>query len=259
MKVDANWKTVMEPFMEAYHIAQTHPEITHHTGVDRWNIDAVGNAYKVTDDGSGWGDYAGRGAVDGIPPSPIPGLSAIDFSVISNKALHDGIDAALMQTWQLDIQQELYHEKGLRDFEYILAFNQRLYEEADRRGMAILPADQGGGAAYGFVFPNIVITASYGNAFIQRTRPDSLDPEKTIVEFYAVSLPQNDDQVKRPKRIGPLEYEDWGFVVQQDLSNIEKVQRGVKTKGFTDAFFSGTYEALIVNFHRTLETYIDRY
>jgi hypothetical protein len=73
-----------------------------------------------------------------------------------------------------------------------------------------------------------------------------------------VSLPQREDKIKRPRRVGPLEYEDWGFVLQQDLSNIEKLQRGVKSQGFAETSFSGRYESMILNFHRALETYLDR-
>ncbi|MGW4339527.1 aromatic ring-hydroxylating oxygenase subunit alpha [Rhodococcus koreensis] len=262
MKVEANWKTLMEPFMEAYHIAQTHPEITDHIGVDNWSSDIIAPYVTNGADGSGWNDYSGGG--DNDPDSMKiafsggdAGLNMIDFSVVSDEALHDGIDAALMQDWQRDIQREVYNDKGLRDMEYVAEFSKQLYAEAERRGMPIPPMSEGGGNGFGFIFPNIVITSSYGNAFVMRTRPDGTDPERSIVEWYAVALPERDQKGKRPKRQGPLEYEDWGFVVQQDLSNIEKIQRGVRTDGFTDAFFSPKYEALVLHFHKTLEKYLD--
>jgi phenylpropionate dioxygenase-like ring-hydroxylating dioxygenase large terminal subunit len=259
MVIDANWKTVMEPFMESYHTAQTHPEIAGQSTVDDFDHKAFGTGYDYAPDGSGWGAASARGPADGgVPPGPLPGMNAIDYSIISNQALHDGIDSALMQDWQIAAQNELYHQQGLRDFEYMMAFNERMYAEAAARGMDVPRPEQGGGHGYGFIFPNIVVTAMYGNAFIQRTRPVGTDPEKALVEWYAVALPQKDHKAKRPKRIGPLEYEDWGFVVQQDLSNIEKIQRGVKTAGFTGARFSERYEGLILNFHRKLEEYLDR-
>ena len=258
MIVDANWKTVQEPFMEAYHVAQTHPEIANGISLDDWNQSDYNSIYTYGSDGSGWSSGMPRILDNGIPPGPVPGINAIDYSVISNQALHDGIDAALMQDWQVAIMREFYHEKGLRDFEYVGAFNEKMYAEAAERGMDIPPPEVGGGGGYGFIFPNIVYTSMYGNAFLQRTRPHGTDPEKTIVEFWALGQPQNDYKEKRPKRIGPLEYEDWGFVAQQDLSNIEKLQRGVKTTGLKEAYFSESYEGLILNFHRVLETYLDR-
>jgi len=256
MTIDANWKTVIEPFMEAYHVAQTHPEIAGHHGIDEWDQSVYIQGYNYRADGSGTMRYEPTG--DGIPPAPFPGMDAIEYQVMSNEALHDGIDGATMQDWQLAIQKELFHDQGLRGFEYVAAFNERLYAEADERGMAIPKPEEGGAFGFGYIFPNTVITADYGNAFIQRVRPHGTDPEKAIVEWYAVALPEKDTKVKRPKRIGPLEYEDWGFVVQQDLSNIEKIQRGVKARTFTEAHFSERYEGMILHMHRTLEEYLER-
>ena len=256
MNINANWKTVMEPFLESYHIAQTHPEIAGHVQLDDWQHENIATGYVYAADGGGWG--ANPPATDGVPPGPMPGISMIDNMIVTNEAMHDGIDAALMRDWQIEIQNELYHKQGLRDLEYLAAFNERLYAQAEERGMDMVALADGGGFAFGFLFPNIVITAMYGNAFIQRVRPDGTDPEKSITEWYVVGLPEADFKAKRPKRVGPLEYEDWGFVAQQDLSNIEKLQRGVKSAGFTEAKFSEPYEGLILHFHRALEKYLDR-
>jgi phenylpropionate dioxygenase-like ring-hydroxylating dioxygenase large terminal subunit len=255
MTVDANWKTVQEPFMEAYHIAQTHPEITANIGVDRFDIERMSQVYQVIPEGHGWGSFD-RTTTD-ISRGPVDGISAIDWGVISNRALYDGIDAGLMLDWQIAIQDELYYNQGLRESEYMVKFHELLYAEADRRGVAIPSLEEGAGGGYGFLFPNIVITSGYGNAFVQRTRPDGNDPEKTIVEFWALSLPGSDHKPKKPHRTGPLQYEDWGFVLQQDLSNIEKLQRGCKSEAFSDLYFSDRYEGLILNMHRTLEGYLD--
>jgi len=255
MQVPANWKTMIEPFMEAYHVAQTHPELGSHLSVDKVTPEWAGNdVYEVVENGSGWQSMSP--ATINVPP-PIDGISPADYIYNSMIGLADGIDSALLQQWQVDILKNAYASRGQRGDEFLGTYHQQMYAEAERRGMPIPPLAEGAGSGYGFIFPNIVITAFYGNAFIQRVRPDGTDPEKVITEWWAVSLPTPEHKPRKPKLEGPLEYEDWGFVVQQDLSNIEKLQRGVRSQAMGDVYFSVKYEQLILNFHRAIESYLD--
>ena len=52
--------------------------------------------------------------------------------------------------------------------------------------------------------------------------------------------------------------EKWGAVLAQDFSNMEWVQKGMKSRGFRGTLPNPHQERKITNFHRVLSRYMGR-
>jgi hypothetical protein len=117
-----------------------------------------------------------------------------------------------------------------------------------------------------FVFPNFIPWA--GNAFpmAYRVRPNGDDHESSIFEVLVMMwLPEGAPRPKdSPLKMTPPD-EPWGAVaelgglgpiIDQDMVNLVKFQRGIRSDGITQVHFANYQERNIRNLHQNLEQFI---
>jgi phenylpropionate dioxygenase-like ring-hydroxylating dioxygenase large terminal subunit len=246
IELDANWKVAQEAFLEAYHIMQSHPEISMGASGEDFDADAFRD-YALHPLGHGW-------QRSGKLLAPVRGVSATDWLVANDAALLEGANTWITRR-QHEIQQAL-QAQGLSGDAFMEAFVRELHEEAATRNVP-LPPPSPEQTGFWHVFPNTTLIAAYGHALIYKFRPSGRNPEASIFDVYAVSIPPADaPEPPRPQRRGPVPREEWPFVLRQDIRNIERQQPGLRSRGFEATTLSPHYETRISNMHRALDRYL---
>ena len=107
------------------------------------------------------------------------------------------------------------------------------------------------GLAWG-LFPNQNILHGVTFALCYRVRPFGDDPNKCIFESYALErFPEGEVPETTWVHAEPTG-ENWGSVLAQDFSNMEFVQKGMKSSGFRGPMPNPHQEQKVINLHRNL-------
>lgn len=107
------------------------------------------------------------------------------------------------------------------------------------------------------MFPNTIIL--HGITFIlgYRARPNGFDPDSCIFEVFVLErFPEG--QEPKPENVYQPDQsqEKWRLVLTQDFSNMGEVQKGIESWGFAGPRPNPVQEQAVINFHRTLATYM---
>lgn len=256
VRLEANWKMAQEAFFEGWHVMRTHPQLTMGTDEDfpHANIDYLPHENGNFHFQGGVGEASSTG-LDGARPEDLVWAN-IDFL----KVLGETFDA-YPRPRDINVLEGLrYTATDPESFQ--TEFMTRLFEFYAGAGMPLPMCEPEAYSRWGgvfFVFPNYFILPMFGEAAIYRCRPDGLDPEACIFEFWAVSLKPAHEHVGRAVFGGIVDKEDeveLPLIPRQDFSNIERQQRGVHARGFDRLRLSLAYECGIANMHQELDRYI---
>jgi hypothetical protein len=107
------------------------------------------------------------------------------------------------------------------------------------------------------VFPNFIFLMGPDAGLFYRIRPNGDDRESCIYDIWSLVryAPGAEPDVKHEF------YENWrdadlGLILSQDFTNMELVQRGMKSSSFQAARTNPLQESPLVNFHRALRDYL---
>ena len=254
---DCNWKVALEAFMEPYHVAATHPQLTRY-----------GDFYA-------WSKVQGLHGNDGYdtPEHAEEGSAATTTVHRTGK----GADARVMMG---EMQKEFWETVGASTTQVLVDAALRLVDElpegtpahevhshwlasckADYAAMGVewpeISDEQMAKAGLAWhVFPNMGILQGPTFALCYRTRPHGTDPDKCIYEAYAIER-YGDGREPRTEWVyaDPTE-ENWRKVIAQDFSNMEMVQLGLKSRGFRGNLPNPHQERKVTNLHRNLANYM---
>jgi nitrite reductase/ring-hydroxylating ferredoxin subunit len=248
----ANWKVVVDAFNEGYHISATHPEIL------QWKDDTA-LEYEV------FRTHTRYGGAGEPKPSPRLGLDLADVDQQQLLALkiQDLIDslpgyfgpddlAALHEVQQTALPD------GMSAGEFYL---RRRRNGATARGLdwSHLTDEQVLGGDDVLVFPNFLGPAVGGGWFVYRCRPNGDDPHSSIFELW--TLEERADgapDTPMPERQwypDPWAH-DWGLVVNQDLANFARIQRGLRVPEGGGLRWNRRQEMGVRRFHEVLDRYL---
>jgi len=240
--VRCNWKVALEAFLEAYHLARTHPQMIAYTGdvqaeYDNWgphsriltptNVSAVLAASTFTDDEILEAATELRRSLVQNPDLPVPELGE-----------GESVRSALARAVREDAKAFGFDFGGLSDSEIF------------------------DGIEY-FVFPNVVTFRSAVGHICYRFLPDpSGDPALSSFEVFflspmppAVDRPKDCDIVRLELGQTTADVSDVtgfvGNVLSQDMSNMPRIQQGLNE--LDKVYFAERQEAVIVLFHRQLD------
>jgi phenylpropionate dioxygenase-like ring-hydroxylating dioxygenase large terminal subunit len=247
--LDANWKVAQEVFHEGYHVMQTHPQLTMGAGL-AYPADNV--EYTVFENG-----HARFQA-------------AADADVGARRTNADEFIAGLRVLWEG--QDAMVLEQDLRVFESIrdtvpddVDFGQAaigaLYQHAAAEGIPMPPPGEHlqlwGGEI--FLFPNYFMLPMFGNSLAYRSRPYEDDPERCRFEIWSLTTyPEGHDpgRARVQGRYAKDDLDNWGLIPRQDMSNIERIQRGLHSRGFTESRLATQWERAVSNMHEELDRYL---
>jgi phenylpropionate dioxygenase-like ring-hydroxylating dioxygenase large terminal subunit len=246
VRIECNWKIALEAFLEAYHILSTHPELAPDHIDDEYDPDAM--QYSVDPErGHGW--IGENGVVSEL-------MSPAENMIVNNRVMLPGVEGWLTQA-QFDTMEQFWARvpDELTEDEFLVQFHAQVYVDGEAIGVPVPPRPSLGHA---YVFPNSALISYLGNTLWYRFLPDAKDPEVCTWEIWAVSQRPADEPVVRPELQELTHQRELPPVYQQDASNMELQQRGIRSRGFTHDIYAPRYENMITNMHRVLDRYLAR-
>ena len=112
-----------------------------------------------------------------------------------------------------------------------------------------------------FLFPNYFMLPMFGNSLAYRSRPYRDDPERCRFEIWSLTTyPESHDpgRARLDGRYAKDDIENWGLIPRQDMSNIERIQRGLHSRGFRASRLATEWERAVSNMHEELDRYLAR-
>ena len=241
--IPANWKVVTEAFLETWHVMSTHPQVMPYTG-------EFNSQYDVTVSRPHYSRL--------IIPMGIPSPFVKDR--VSQEEMVN------VMKWMLDrSEEELALPPGMSIREYAAQLSrERMSQVTNGRNFAHKTDSEMIDAIVYFTFPNLIIWGGYTN-LIYRFRPWR-DHEHALMEVML--LPPRPLNVPTPpsapfhllpegqtfsdaKEIG-----GFGPFFDQDLGNMQWVQKGMKASRKRAVTLAAYQESQIRHFNRTLDTYV---
>jgi phenylpropionate dioxygenase-like ring-hydroxylating dioxygenase large terminal subunit len=229
---NCNWKASVDAFNEAYHVAGTHPQLMSWLEDRDVQIDCYERHSRYL----------------------------IPFGVVSTH-IEDGTGISeglknYMRMYGMD--PDRFDGNGL---EVRRAVQKHLRKNGKAMGFDFseLNDDQLSDDYHYMIFPNITMNIHCNSVMIFRQRPHESDPNRMYwdLQNYAL-IPEGQPWPARPPhrhmRHGD---ESLGEVLDQDASNLPKVQKGMNSAGFRGLWMS-SQELRIRHFHKTIDDYLFR-
>ena len=186
---------------------------------------------------------------------PITQSDPVGF-VATLKTMWQG-SQSLTNERQVEIAEEVI--KAVPNDQFYEEFFQRVYDDAAARNVDIPPPDPEM-SGHWTAFPNYTGIASLGCSMTYRSRPHPMDPNKCIFDFWALEIPPEGTPVTRPQ-IAADDAPQWDdlWFLQQDNSNIERMQTGIRSRAHKYQRIAPDLEKMIVNWHQVLDQHLAKY
>jgi len=237
VEVDCNWKTSVDAFNEAYHIAGTHPDTLDVNDDVDVPIDCYERHTRM-----------------------ILKLAVASPRHPEHGKVNDRIREAFLATAGIDPQG---FTGGAEDVRPAIAKSVREVQgPALGADFSELHDPQLVDDFHYTVFPNLTFNIFGRSAWLFRHRPHPTDPQKMLFDFWnllrapAADVPRaqhqhhvlTDELCLEPVGGG-------GELLSQDFYNLPRIQKGMNSSGF-EGLHLGDQELRIRHFHRTLDGYV---
>jgi phenylpropionate dioxygenase-like ring-hydroxylating dioxygenase large terminal subunit len=246
--VPANWKVVIEAFIENHHVGATHPQLAPYTGDANSQYDVLS-------------DHVTRA----IAPHGYPGLGYEGARLTPEQILQH----AMRNGNRVGELVGPAFEAGMYERHYLAGIGRKNLETLTGRDLSDrCDADFLDGFSYD-LFPNFHLWGSLGKKLSYRFRPVGLDHEKTLMEVFLYKLAPLDSPIPPPAQMRMLaEGEKWADtqaelsylagVFDQDEANMGPTQEGLRALGERPIHFGRYSEVRCRNLHRMIDVYIAR-
>lgn len=254
--VKCNWKVALEAFNEFYHVTGTHPQLQRYQDdISRCEIHGDHSMMKYPPELNGpFGAPAARTKL-GIPSD-------------MRQALVDSVrefERTLKSLWSpravLATHRLLNELPPDVPVDVALGKMVQYWKEAaegEGAGWPSITPEQMDKAGYDWhVFPNFIFLMGMDSGLYYRIRPNGDDIGSCIFDIWSLVryVPGGEPDIEHEF------YENWrdcdlGLILTQDFTNMEQVQKGMKSSGFTVARTNPLQESPLVNFHRALRAYL---
>lgn len=248
----ANWKNALDAFSENYHHMGLHPQTLFYLDDTNFTCWRHGIHSAIEASPGAFGRPSPR--VSDAPSRPDRLLAGIkDLADLSTMS-EDDVAA---------VNQLLHRVDGLsEDVTLSSFFAQVRRDQAAAAGIDLSHITDNHmllGRNFN-IFPNFTTAGNALDGFVFRFRPKGLDPESCYLDLWQLErLPKDhavDRKVPRSFHTDWRSYDGWGRILSQDMTNIERVQRGMRSEAF-QFLRLGRQETCIRNFHRALTSYVE--
>lgn len=236
--IDANWKATLEAFLETYHVAATHPQAARFANDCDAQYDTLSpNLTRMLE------------AV-GVPITALAGK-------VSEQQIADRAQHALPREFWREVPEDVRARTFLAE-RYREGLSATWGTDLSGASEAeLLDADQ-----Y-HLFPNFFPWLGYYLPIAYRFRPWGDDPGQSLMEIMLLH-PRPDDG--SPVETAPMVLlepgESWtkvpgferlGMLLDQDVDNLVRVQRGLRFRGSRELAVADYQEIRIRHYHRRLD------
>jgi phenylpropionate dioxygenase-like ring-hydroxylating dioxygenase large terminal subunit len=275
--VPCNWKTVLDGFLEAYHVPGTHPQLARY---DRSNHNIAtpkeleSRSWAPT---AVFGKFARYSTVGRKQTARTTEQRAKkDPTARSTRGAPD-----LRHSFAANVEyiahdmRALENERSLRAAELLRTtetpegmnvgqhYLQLLREVSVADGLDwqdITPEQWAAAGTAWLVFPNTILLPNQGCVIGYRARPMSKDPDTCLFEAFSLEqVPVAEYEVKRdfaPQFFDDHRHADVGDILTQDLDNCENITVGMHSPSFDGHYLSGEQEMTIYNAHAAADRYL---
>lgn len=256
----ANWKTVLEGFNEAYHVQTSHPQLLSF-------IEDYTNSGAFGPHSAFWYDPLPDNMTRYKPSSRLGRSVDPDYRQYIMgyvREMHEQLGAAI--TPRAFHAAERMMEEVPADAtsgEVLMRWRQLWQEaaEAEGAGWPSLTPDEIRAARQDWhIFPNAVfLLAGLDGLLMYRARPFPGDPDRCYFDVWSLVRygPGDEPPLKREYYANWRDCK-WGRILSQDFANLERVQRGMKSRGFRGARPNPVQERPVSNFHRSLHEFVEK-
>jgi len=253
----SNWKTALEAFMEPYHVAGTHSQLLKYGEFYAYSkayglhgvsgFDQRDAAAKMSQ-----GSTVTRAGKGKDPRVSTYELARENFETVNYAASTETIVNAAKR-----LVDEL--PEGTPPDQVVKHWLASARADDAARGViwpTISPENMAEAGLAWHIFPNMSVLQGVTFALCYRARPYGDDPNQCIFEPYALERFPEGQAPKTEWVYADATAEKWGAVLAQDYSNMEWVQKGMKSRGFRGTLPNPHQERKITNFHRNLAQYM---
>ncbi len=236
--VDCNWKTSVDAFNEAYHIAGTHPDTLDVNDDVDVPIDCYGRHSRM------WLKLA-------VASPRHPEHGTVTETIREHFLRTAGIDPATFTGGAGDVRPAI--ARAVRDVQ-----GPALGADFSELHDAQLVDD-----FHYTLFPNVTLNIFGRSAWLFRHRPHPSDPHKMLFDFFNLLRAPAAD-IPRPEHLELTLDDDFdrepvgggGRLLGQDFYNLPRIQRGMRSSGFRGLHL-GEQELRIRHFHGVLDGYLE--
>ena len=256
-----NWKTVLEGFNEAYHVAATHPQLLDHMGDDPTRSVALGRhgMYYYPLDRRPLGAPASR-TNRSVPDDLRPGV------VRHYDELNETLQAMYSPRAVEATHRLLTELEPTNDAMRVYAKMEEVQREAALAAGAgwpqMTPEQRVRAGTEWHLFPNHIFLMLADASIAYRARPNGDDPDTCIFDIWSLQRYAPGGEPTLQREVIPdwkaNTKADFGLILSQDFQNFEHVQRGMKSRGFKGSRTNPVQESEIPNMHRALAEYLTR-
>jgi nitrite reductase/ring-hydroxylating ferredoxin subunit len=236
-----NWKVALEAFLESYHVITTHPQL----------LINLGDANTEYDVYPGQPHFNRMISLQGVS-SPHLGTMVSEQDIFDSLAGRPPGEPPIVEVGDGQTARRLVADR----------VRERLSKMAGRP-IECTDSEALDGIQY-FVFPNFVPWGGW-NQINYRFLPNGNDPNTSILDvMMLVPFPEGERPPPAPVQV--LGFDDpWSNVAElgrlavifeQDMANLEPVQRGLRASVKPGVTLGNYQESRIRHFHQTLEQYL---
>ncbi len=254
-----NWKTAIEAFMEPYHVTGTHSQLLKYGEYYAYSKAFGMHSVSGFDERDSSRKNSQSTSVTRAGSGSDPRISTYELIRENYETLNYSAGTDTLVAAASRLADEL--PEGTPADQVIAHMMASAKADDAERGIIwpeIPPEVMAEAGLAWTLFPNQTILQGVTFALCYRTRPYGDDPNKCIFESYALErYPEGEEPTTEWVQAEPTA-EKWGAVLAQDFSNMEWVQRGMKSRGFRGTLPNPHQERKITNFHRVLSQYMGR-
>lgn len=245
----ANWKTVMESFMEGLHAQETHGHTWPFLS-DILQYDTFPDVRHISR------SFHAVGIQVGENRETLTQQEIMDY-------FHSIVNLGNPSTPPPKLDENVSARQYMADFmrmQHTLSTGKDYTGISDAEALDVLQYT---------LFPNIILFRGITLPIILRFRPNKNDHNSCIFDiFYLEDIPKGQDELEPAKTIfmedgdthektGVLS--NWlGQVYDQDMVNIRNMQEGLVSGADKSVFLSDYHESRIKHFHHTLDSYVKK-
>jgi Rieske 2Fe-2S family protein len=262
--VDANWKTGLDAFVEAWHVPGSHPQLLRpdkHTSpptiaeCDRYG-QTFNELFRYHSRHADVFRYGSEG--DSTRLRPEYGIDPV--------AVYDNVVYNLRELRSLYLPTDLGAAAELMTIDEARgprgnAIYQELRKKHARAAGVDYPdltEEQLKGGMYAWhLLPNTVFLVDFGTCLAYRTRPYGNDPDRCVFDVWGLWLPPRDGiTTAKPERFGDWRQAEMGAILEQDFANMPRVTAGLHSRGFDGHRLNRAQEMTIWNYHRAIDEFV---